>query len=465
MREVGPVRPLGTVAIVDHASAGGVSRFVLALLAHLATGYPQTSFVYYVSSLNVERDDLETKLAGLPNVRIRPIEPLQVPTSGPQPQPERGGLWRAGVRVLRAVPGLHRFVRDAYLSLRRRLGRAPQAWWEYRLADDVVTELHRFDVVYLAWPFLVQPIDIDVPIVATFHDFHFTRFPESYDPEQLRLMQRETRAWLRRCAVAVTSTRFIRDELLRFCGEAAPRIEIVYLAPYGFERPSQQVIDETVARLGIRRPYALFSGGHSAHKNLARVVEAIGLLKAAGTPVHLVITGAGSDRIGSGALAAQGDPMHAIDAAVEAHGLERGVDYSALGYVSNAQVDALTAGADVVVSASLYEAGSGPAMDAWQAGVPVAFSSIPPFLEQLQRFGVRAWVFDPLDPADIAEKIKGATSDTARSAEMVTASLSAFQQYNWEDVAREYYRVFAEAGGNGLVGDLRQSARPAHPGR
>src|SRR5574340_305029 len=123
----------------------------------------------------------------------------------------------------------------------------------------------------------------------------------------------------------------------------------------------------------------------------------------------------------------------------------RDEDFNALGYVSNADVDALTSGADVVVSASRYEAGCGPAMDAWQAGAPVAFSNIPPFLEQMERFGPQAWVFDPLDPDDIAEKIRSAIYDTERSASMVEQSLKAFAVYTWDDVAREYYRVFAEA--------------------
>src|SRR5574340_744774 len=123
----------------------------------------------------------------------------------------------------------------------------------------------------------------------------------------------------------------------------------------------------------------------------------------------------------------------------------RDEDYHALGYVSNADVDALTSGADVVVSASLYEAGCGPAMDAWQAGAPVAFSNIPPFLEQMERFGVQAWVFDPLDPDDIADKLRAAIYEPERSREMADASLAAFAEYTWDDVARESYRVLAEA--------------------
>jgi glycosyltransferase involved in cell wall biosynthesis len=134
---------------------------------------------------------------------------------------------------------------------------------------------------------------------------------------------------------------------------------------------------------------------------------------------------------------------------VRRYGLVRGEDYFPLGYVPNDKVDALTAGADVVVSASLYEAGCGPANDAWQAGAPVAFSNIPQFLEQLERFGVKAWVFDPHDPHDVADKIRSAVFETETTRQMVEQSLHAFESYTWDDVAREYYRVFAQAAEGG----------------
>ena len=161
--------------------------------------------------------------------------------------------------------------------------------------------------------------------------------------------------------------------------------------------------------------------------------------------MQLVITGQGTDVIGKSHGLPADDPVHLIEEAIAEHDLVEGEDYVVLGYVSNQDVDALTTGADAMVSASLYEAGCGPAMDAWQAGVPVVFSNIPPFMEQLRAFEVEAWVFDPHDPSSVADSIHGAVFDRERALQMAANSKAAFADYTWTDVARGYHRVFLEA--------------------
>ncbi|MDO8848047.1 MAG: glycosyltransferase [Coriobacteriia bacterium] len=440
------MRDLSRIAVIDHVSHGGVSRFLLALITHMAAMHPELTLVYYVSQTNIERDDLESKLAPIPNVTLRSIpSPIQPPQEPGLPQPGRESLWKATAAVLKAVPPLHKVLLGMLVFVKNLKTPPPPAWWEYRMPDDVVAELGEFDVAYFGWPYYTEPVSFPTATVATFHDFHYKHFPESYSTGQLRILDADTTEWLRRCRTAVTSTHFIHDELLGYFPQVSVPVEIVYLASYGFHHPVEGAVEEAVERFGIKRPFALYSGGCSGHKNVARILEAVGILKQQGAPVHLVISGAGTDAIGLTATEPTMDSVRVMNEAIERYGLVRGEDYHPLGYVSNADVDALTAGADLVVSASMYEAGCGPAMDAWLAGVPVAFSNIPPFIEQTERFGVQAWIFDPLDSADIADKMRAGIHETARSAEMVAASLHAFERYGWDDVAREYYRIFAEA--------------------
>jgi glycosyltransferase involved in cell wall biosynthesis len=433
------------VAIVDHVSAGGVSRFVLALLTHLSVRYPDSRFAYFVSAANIERDRLYEVLDGCANVEIVSIRPA-IPLSNADvvTRQERGRFWRVSVALLKRLPRLHSALRDAYVRLRDTVSSSSRSWYHYRLDEEVVEALGDYDVVYLSWPYFIEPILIDAPIVATFHDFHFKHFPQAYDRAALRLVERQTPQWLSEVAVAVASTRFIRDELLSYY-PVVERAEVVYLAPYGFEGATEQDVEDTIERLGVKRPYILYSGGRSAHKNLVSVFAALGEIKRRGHDVQLVITGHGTEVIGSDATLDTTDPAYAVNKVAVEAGLVRGDDYLALGYVSNMEVDALTCGANAMISASLYEAGCGPAMDAWQAGVPVVFSDIPPFREQLDRFGVEAWVFDPLDPIDIADKIESAVHDRSAALAMAARSKSAFSRYTWFDTAEGYYRVFEEA--------------------
>lgn len=453
------------VAMIDHISAGGVSRFLLALITHMADLRPEIQFDYFVSQTNIDRDGLNNRFAHTRNVSVISLEPPQkavVPVEE-KPQKVRGAWWQMPTRLLKQMPWLHKRLLAAWIAVERVLHPPPPAWWRYRLPEAVVAQVKGHDVVYIGWPYYIAPERFDAPLVATFHDFHYRQFPQAYGEEQRNLVERQTRAWLRRCTTAVTSTRFIRDELLGYYGRIAPPVEVVYLAPYGFERPSTESIEATLRRLGVRHPYALFSGGRSGHKNFVAILEAVCILKQRGTPVHLAITGLGADDIGKPSVEHRSDPIHRMNELIQQYGMVRGVDYFPLGYVPNEDVDALTAGADVVVSASLYEAGCGPANDAWQAGAPVAFSNIAPFLEQIEHFGVAAWVFDPHDPNDVADKIHSAVFDRETTRAMVAQSIHVFDSYTWDDVAEGYLQVFEAAARSGVRS--RFPGRRGLPGR
>jgi glycogen(starch) synthase len=113
-----------------------------------------------------------------------------------------------------------------------------------------------------------------------------------------------------------------------------------------------------------------------------------------------------------------------------------------LGYVSNPDMDALIACADVVVSSSLYEAGNGPGLDAWGLGVPVAMSDIPVFREHLDVQGVEAALFDPRSPTAIAGAIRSILEDPAAARMRAERSKQAIETSStWTDTASEYLNV------------------------
>lgn len=441
---------LKRVALIDHWSAGGVSRFLFALITVMARMHPETTFVYFVGELNVIRDDLYSKLASYDNVLVRPIRHLPPPETEEE-QIERGAFWRVSVGLLKRMPRLHRALLDAYVAFRDRNIQEPEPvhWFEYELEEDSRTELELCEVIYLGWPYFIKPFDTQVPVVATFHDFHYKYFPRDYPPDVMDVVEAQTPEWLRRCSMFITSSVFIQSDVLKFYGDVAPPHEVVYLAPYGLETPSEELIEEALERLEIRRPYVLYSGAPSPHKNVGSLIRAVGIMRDRGTPVQLIITGVGTDVLGRCSEVPESSIVYPLCAAIDEVGLRWGDDFLALGYVSNSDVDALSAAAAAVVSPSTYEAGCGPALDAWQRGVPVAFSNIPPFVEQLDHLGVEAYVFDPNDPEDIADKVREAVFDVARSREMADRSRVAIQRCTWEDTARGYYGVFQRVAGLG----------------
>jgi glycosyltransferase involved in cell wall biosynthesis len=115
--------------------------------------------------------------------------------------------------------------------------------------------------------------------------------------------------------------------------------------------------------------------------------------------------------------------------------------------VSNDQIDALIQCATVVVSASLYEAGNGPGLDAWARGVPVAMSNIAAFMEHIEVQGVKAFVFDPRDPRDIAAKLREVLDDPDRARSEAEMSRRALENLTWRNCAAQYLQVFEQAAG------------------
>ena len=109
-------------------------------------------------------------------------------------------------------------------------------------------------------------------------------------------------------------------------------------------------------------------------------------------------------------LRAQGRPMTVVTTAAETDAWFHGPDLIGLGYVSDETLRALYELSDGLVTPTLYEAGSFPVFEAMMVGRPVACSRIPPLVEQLERDGAEAELFDPNDPADSARRSGGSAA-------------------------------------------------------
>jgi glycosyltransferase involved in cell wall biosynthesis len=394
---------------------GGGSRFLESLLPALKECRPGVEIVYYGNPASVRR---EGHLAPLSS---------------------------AGIAVKSLLS--QRLASDGILGFRRtaKLVRSVQkrcadvAFLPASVAGAVHREIERVgndcDVAYFPWPYLLECPRLRVPMVATFHDFNFRYFfglPVFNDRQSERL-NRTSPDWLAR-ATPVVSTRFMASEAAALYPECRGRIQVVYLAPLlpdsGIGREEAEGI---VRGMGVRFPYVIYPTHLTVHKNIGPLLVATFLLGQQGRDVSLVLTG-------SGTQAATGRACP--------NGVARGVsppNVTGLGYVTNRQMDALIRCASAVVSSSLYEAGNGPGLDAWARGIPVAMSGIPPFLEHVEVQGVRAKIFDPRDPSDIAEKIGEILSDPDRAREDAQESLRRIREVTWRRTAEQYLSVFERA--------------------
>ena len=129
-------------------------------------------------------------------------------------------------------------------------------------------------------------------------------------------------------------------------------------------------------RFALPERFLLSPNGAHRNKNYPALDSALRILRHGGRPVTVVASGMGTEFF-------------------------HGPDLVGLGYLRAREVQALYAQSDGIVQTTLYEAGSFPMVEAMAAGKPVAISRIPPIVEQIERVGVVAELFEPLDPDDV----------------------------------------------------------------
>jgi len=404
------------IAVYDTVgNPGGGSRFLESLLLAFKERRPGLRITYFGNPASIRREGHYDLLAAR-GISMESVPSLRLASEG-----------------ILGIPWTAKFVR----SLQKRRGKfpfLPPSVCGGNLRMEIEKTGNDFDLAYFPWPYHVACPRLRVPMVGTFHDFNFRYFfgMPIFNKPQLSMLDSAMPEWLAR-AVPVVSTRFMASEAAAHFPACRDRVRVVYLAPLlpdaGIGRPEAEGI---VGGLGVRTPYVLYPTQLTVHKNIGPLAVAISLLEEVGHSVSLVLTGLGTEAVKGRACA---------------HGVARGEgnpNVLGLGYVTNRQVDALIRCASAVVSTSLYEAGNGPGLDAWVRGVPVAMSAIPPFLEHLEVQGVRAKVFDPRDPRDIAGKIGEILSNPEAARRDAAISRENIRSVTWSQTADGYLSVFDE---------------------
>ncbi len=447
------------IAIVSQLSSpGGGARFLRGLCLGLLEQREVAEIGLFITSADAARDGLVPLLPDSPRLRVHLMTGdgrlLEEADAARPPRPASVREWarsqRGLVRVYRWVRRLGRDVPGpaGHAAAEAAAAEAPPLP-RIELSEYAEAAIAAYDVAYFPWPRQVVPPARPAALVATFHDFNHRHGFGNYRKQDVELLDAEMVEWLSGRVQPICSTPFIAGELESYYPERANAPAIVYLSTFAVHDPSAQDVAAVMAEFGLPEGYVLCPTNIGPHKNLITLLRAAGVMKRAGTPLCLVLTGSGTQCLGTDPT---GDPLYsfvfvepidALNAALEQEGLVPGEDVWPLGYVTDEQMDALVKGAALVAAPSRYEAGSGPALDAWWLGTGVASSSIEPVLQQMSFLGTEALLFDPTDVTGLAEVLTSALAEPEMISEMVDRSKRAIARYTWDDVAREYVEVFA----------------------
>jgi glycosyltransferase involved in cell wall biosynthesis len=264
--------------------------------------------------------------------------------------------------------------------------------------------------------------------IVTIHDLTFWFYPELCTP-QVRRYRWIVPKVLQRCAAVLVPSQTIRDQAAAELGFPGDRIVVT---PEGVRNAFTGASPDPVlaAGIGVRGDYLLFVGTQEPRKNLDRLISAFARLE--DKKLQLVIAGPP----GWGSVDLPG-VVHKL-------GLDGRVIFS--GYLPDAQIGSLMAGARAFVFATLYEGFGLPPLEAMAAGVPVVAARAGSLPEVL---GDGPFWCDPLDVDSIAEAITKAAGDEGARATAVELGRKRAASYDWSTTAEltlETYRRVAEGG-------------------
>ncbi|MBI1293484.1 glycosyltransferase [bacterium] len=312
-------------------------------------------------------------------------------------------------------------------------------WTHRALAWEVVR--HRPDVLFV--PAHVIPL-LPPPLlprsVVTIHDVGYRHFPEAHTRPQRIYLDGSTRWSVSAARRVVAISQFTANDLTRFYGIKAGKVEVVYegvpesqkstrqpTAAVGAQKAKGADRVEAVSAVVGNRPYALYVGTIQPRKNLARLIEAYSRI-CGRVDWDLVLVGK------------RGWLSEDLYTAAVQHGVGERVHFP--GYLPDDVVDELMAGARFFAFPSLFEGFGLPVLEAQQKGTPVMTSynsSLPEIA------GDAAILVDPMDIDAIADAMLRLSEDEALRQQLIAAGLKNVKRFSWEKAAQETLAVLEKA--------------------
>ncbi len=324
-----------------------------------------------------------------------------------------GGQWPADLAALprTAVRAGYKFWRLAVL-----LGHLSGMGWERLLPPSEL---------FHATEHLLLPLR-GVRTVLTVHDLIYRLFPQHHKRLNYWYLNLAMPLYVHRADHIIAVSQTTKRDLMSLYGTPEHKITVVYEAPAPcFAPPSSARIAAVRARYGLPERYLLTVGTVEPRKNLARLVEALAILRRDDPTLRLVIVGA------HGWLTAS------FEQALERCGQREAV--IRLGYVPDDDLPALYAGATVSVLASLYEGFGLPVLEAMACGAPVACSATSSVGEIAAH---AALTFDPTDSEAIAAALRRLLGDADLREDLRQRGLARAAEFSWQRAARETWEVY-----------------------
>ena len=292
------------------------------------------------------------------------------------------------------------------------------------------------DVFYA--PGVQVPLFARCPSVATLYDLAVMRYPGEFTRRRRWLARLELRHARGACARFVAISKTTLEDAVNLLG--VPRERLTIATPGCDTRfepcPEPEQERQLRARMGLEGPYVLYVGRIQPRKNLVRLMQAFDRVCARHPdwPHRLVIAGA------SGWM---DDPIRAA-----ADKLAHAERITFTGFVPDADLPLLMAGAELFALVSLWEGFGMPLIEAMACGTP-ALTSNTSALDEVA--GDAALRVDPLDTDAIASSMEQLLTNAPLRACLVQQGLAQAARYTWAETARGVISAADAAATKGIM--------------
>ena len=276
-------------------------------------------------------------------------------------------------------------------------------------------------------PNYMLPRCVDIG-VATVHDLSVFKFPETHPIERIRQFEREFGLSMARAAHLITDSEATRKEVIDFLAWAPEKITVVPLGVSSqFAPRSEAELAPCLAKYGLRHGgYALCVSTLEPRKKIANLLQAYQCLPQRlreQTPLILI-----------GSRGWLSEELHQEIERLASQGWLR-----YLGFVPEADLPALYAGARMFIYPSSYEGFGLPVLEAMASGVPVVTSNRSSLPEVTKG---AALLVDPDDIDALAVSIEAGLSDQPWRTAAIALGLTVAQGFTWDRCIEQTVRVY-----------------------
>jgi glycosyltransferase involved in cell wall biosynthesis len=267
------------------------------------------------------------------------------------------------------------------------------------------------------------------------HDLQHLSYPENFSAQESRRREAVYRRLCQQAEAVVLMSRWGKRDLMQRYGQPSEKVAVVAGGSVtgGYPSPGEEDLRQLRAAFDLPERFFYYPAQTFPHKNHARLLRALKVLKDEGLTVGLVCSGARDQH------------YPALARLAASLGLSAQVRF--VGFVSPVQVAGLYRLCQGMVFPSLFEGWGLPVTEALENGVPVACADASCLPEQVQG---AALLFDPLDEASIAAALRRLWTEEALREALAEKGRARARDLTWASAARSFRALYRRAAGQPL---------------